>query len=84
MIELVGSISAWIFCRPIKTFYSFHAVSGSAWLLRATKFPITLFNTILRFSFLCSTWTEYNQALMPASLPRGLPPSSLLRFHLHG
>lgn len=36
------------------------------------------------FSFLLSTWTQYNQALMPSSLPQGLPLSSLLRFNLHG
>lgn len=60
------------------------AVTCSARLPWAKKFPITLFNSIFRYSFARSTWTEYNQVLMSSSLPRGMPLSSLLRFHLHG
>lgn len=70
-------------CMPT-VIHSFNAISCSARLPQATKFPITLFNSIFRFSILLSTWTEYNQALMPSSLPGGMPLSSLLRFHLHG
>lgn len=65
-------------------FHLFRAVTCSTRLPWAKKFPITLFNSIFRYSFARSTWTEYNQVLMSSSLPRGMPLSSLLRFHLHG
>lgn len=42
-------------CMPTERLHSSQAVSGSAWLLLAEMFPLTLFNTIFRFSFFCSS-----------------------------